>query len=417
MSNSAGLSRSPSLSECDDGMTSSGSLARRPAVAHVIPTLAAGGAESLLVTNLRHLDHSLFRHVVVVAAERGTALYAGADFWSSRLQELSIPVHSRGLRSLIGALSDVVPFARWLRRNEISIVHSHLMLASLLATASARVAGVRSVRTLHSVSYEPEVLATYSDPASSKHQIARHLEMLSLRATDSVVAVSETVARSAARQLHVDRRRMQVIYNPVDAMLPDRDARSRIRREIGIEDSTPLVVTVGRVIPSKRQAFLARVMQRVRQIVPTAHLAVVGGLVDAACEAEVRRTIQATGGNGSVTMVGARHDVPAWLAAADVFAFPSAFEGLPVALAEAATAGCACVASAIPSNAEVIVDETMGRLHGLDDLAGFAGSISALLGDAQLRERIGHRARLHAQERFDPKRSAQRLERIYSRLA
>lgn len=388
-----------------------------PLVVHVIPTLGSGGAEGLLVTNLEQFDRSRFRHLVVVLCAERSGLFRGTHFWGGQLAAAGVEVLYRGLETKRDLVLDVVPFARWLRSRGAAVVHTHLMFANVLGSTSGRLARVPVVRTLHSVSYEPDVLAGYTNPRSPKHEMARRVESLSARlGCDEIIAVSETVARSARHRLAIPAPRLRVIYNPVRARPPSPDARARLRAELGLAEDAPLVVSVGRVIPSKQHAMLVRAMTKVRQAVPDAHLAIVGGTEHAEAVSAVRAAAAEANLEGAVSLVGLRRDVRDWLAAADVFAFPSRFEGLPVALAESAVAGCACVASDIGSNREVIAAPGMGLLCGVDDVDGFADAIARLLRDPELRRMSGDRLRTFAVARFDAGRAARASEAIYAGL-
>ena len=111
---------------------------------------------------------------------------------------------------------------------------------------------------------------------------------------------------------------------------------------------------------------------------------------------------QIAAGDPSVRFEGVRPDVPAWLESADLFAFPSRWEGLPNALIEAAASGMRLLASDIPSNHEVA--GTYARYAPVDDVSvwssGLQSSIQAPPPDpafAQgVRDRYGVASRLPA---------------------
>lgn len=385
-----------------------------PLIVHLIPTLGSGGAEALLATNLQNFDRARFRHVVVVILEERCALNPGTHFWEEAIAASGVEVHRLGVRDRRGVSMGVARLAAWLRARRASVVHTHLMLANLMGSVAGRLSRTRVVRSLHSVSYEPEVLAGYANPSSPKHEVARRVEAFSAaHGVDRVVAVGETVARSAARRLAIPPARIRVIYNPVRLATPTPGARETIRARLGIAADAPLVVSVGRVIPSKAHALLVRAMVQVHAVVPDAHLAVVGALGHPVGEPALRAMIAACDAGASTSLVGAQRDVADWLAAADVFAFPSRFEGLSVALAEAAMAGCACVASDIGGNREIIDGRDRGLLVPVDDVAGWSTALSQLLLRKERREEIGRAAQRFARERFDPLRSARALESLY----
>ena len=96
---------------------------------------------------------------------------------------------------------------------------------------------------------------------------------------------------------------------------------------------------------------------------------------------------------GRVHFLGFRKDIPALLAASDVFVFPSLQEGLPVAQMEAMAAGLPCVVSDVRGNNDLIAPGEGGFLRAPRDVSGFTQDIARLLADPALRARMGERNR------------------------
>lgn len=100
---------------------------------------------------------------------------------------------------------------------------------------------------------------------------------------------------------------------------------------------------------------------------------------------------------GSITNVMER------LRKADIFAFPSAYEGMPLALTEAMAAGLPAIGyKSCPSVNELIVDGVNGFLceDGIDD---FAEKLKILMQDAVLRKKMGQNAR-ESMKQFAPEK-------------
>ena len=96
--------------------------------------------------------------------------------------------------------------------------------------------------------------------------------------------------------------------------------------------------------------------------------------------------------------------MPEFLAAGDVFAFPSLFETFGLSVAEAAIAGLPVVASDIAVLREVLTahnGEPSALFVGTDDDRGFAAAISRLMSEPELAQRLSHAGRELA-ERYSP---------------
>jgi glycosyltransferase involved in cell wall biosynthesis len=117
-----------------------------------------------------------------------------------------------------------------------------------------------------------------------------------------------------------------------------------------------------------------------------------------------------------VLFLGHREDVPALLASCDFFVLPSLFEGLPLALLEAMSAGKPIVASAVGGVGEAIIDGKTGLLvpPGRPEL--LANSIRALMANPTFAEGLGSAARDRAAERFSNDAMVRSVVQTYQEL-
>jgi glycosyltransferase involved in cell wall biosynthesis len=117
-----------------------------------------------------------------------------------------------------------------------------------------------------------------------------------------------------------------------------------------------------------------------------------------------------------VEFLGHSDDVPALLAASDAFVLPSLFEGTPLALLEAMAAGKAVVTSAIAGVDEVVSDGETGLLVRPGDPDALAEALRRVVGDAELRARLGAAARLRAEAEHSAVGSTRRVTAVYDEL-
>lgn len=105
--------------------------------------------------------------------------------------------------------------------------------------------------------------------------------------------------------------------------------------------------------------------------------------------AEVRKIIADANCEESVIFTGAAGDVRKWLAATDVFVFPSRREGQPNAPAEAMACGLPVIATDIPGCRDLVENGINGYLAPVDDSAAFAARMEELFENPELRARLG----------------------------
>ena len=129
-----------------------------------------------------------------------------------------------------------------------------------------------------------------------------------------------------------------------------------------------------------------------RPLVPEADFAIAG-------DGELRGELERAAGP-NVRFLGTRTDVPDVLASLDVFAFPSLFEGLCLAVIEAQTAGVPVVATAVGGIKETVVDGETGLLVPPRDPEALAAAIRRLLDHPEEAARLAEEARRRALERY-----------------
>lgn len=369
-------------------------------VAHVIDTLGPGGAERLLVTNLRHLDRVGLEHRVI-------AVYDHDDHWRGELDALGIAVGGLHARNLLDAPRAVLRLRRLLIDDGIALVHTHLQAGNLVGRVAGRLAGIAVVSSIHNPDHEPEVWRAEGFRHPCRQRVLRALDGLTARrCTDHLVAVSAYVAGCAHRALRFPLARTTVVPNPVE-LAGD---------QAGPGDALPvppgarIALSVARVVPQKG---LLELVDAVARTDPRhdLHLVVAGSTANAAHVTVVRTEAARRGIAERVHLVGPRRDVPTLLEAADVFVLSSRYEGFGIALAEAMAAGRPCVVSDIPAFEELVDDGRTGLLAGSAET--MAAGIERVLDDPAFAARLGSAAADDVLHRLDPQLLADRLADLY----
>jgi len=106
--------------------------------------------------------------------------------------------------------------------------------------------------------------------------------------------------------------------------------------------------------------------------------------------------------------------VPTYLAAGDVFVFPSKFEGMPNALLEAMAAALPVVVSDIPPHRELIQHGRTGFLAR--DPIEMAHQVTTLANHEDLRRSVGDAARVYVRENLDSEACTQAFLELYKRI-
>ncbi|TML77688.1 MAG: glycosyltransferase family 4 protein [Actinobacteria bacterium] len=250
------------------------------------------------------------------------------------------------------------------------LVHAHWLLTAVVA----RFGGKPFVVTLH---------GSGSAGRFSDVELARRRPRLVhalLRRASAVICVSETVA-AALRSAGVD---VVVIPNGV-----------RVPAEVGASAEPPEVLYVGRLSPEKNVDTLV-------EAVGDLNLVVAG---DGPLRERVPNAL------GAVPHA----EVERLLERASVVVAPCEREGFGLAAAEAMAFGRPVVAAAGGALLELVADGETGLLVPPRDAAALREAVERLLGDRELRERLGRAARERARERFGWDGVIERTLEVYRR--
>jgi glycosyltransferase involved in cell wall biosynthesis len=109
-------------------------------------------------------------------------------------------------------------------------------------------------------------------------------------------------------------------------------------------------------------------------------------------------------------------EINSWLRIADAFTLVSLSEGFACSLAEAMSTGLASVVSDIPANRQLIKDGENGLLVPARDSEAIAVAILRVLGDAQMRERMGREARRIIVENYTTNQVADQYEAVFHQI-
>ena len=216
----------------------------------------------------------------------------------------------------------------------------------------------------------------------------------------------------------------EVVHNGVDVsrfQAADRALAARVRQRAGAVDR-PLILAVGGIEPRKGSDTLVRAVASLRRQGRRPVLAVVGGHSFQDYRDYRERVLASLPGLGlrlgeDVALLGtvADAELPAWYAAADVFAFPSTKEGWGLAVLEAMSAGLPVVASDLPVFHEYLRPGRDALLVPVGDAPALAAALAAVLDDRRLAGELASAA-LMVGERFSWGRAAAEHLAIYAAI-
>jgi len=353
---------------------------------------------ALVVTSTLVVRWFLLEHIRTLARSFTVTLIVSNDA-PELAALLPCRIVSMRLERDIAPLADLRAFLglwRHFRAERYQLVHTLTPKAGLLGMLAAWLAGVPA--RLHT--FQGEVWVTRR---GALRWLLKNLDRLVARlATDLlVVSPSEREFLIAASLIPAAKSRVlnhgSIAGVDNERFKPDAGARAALRAELGIPADAPVFLFIGRIKRDKGVLDLARAYVELAREDAECRMLIIGpdeeGLLP-----EIKQVCTAY---PTRLHVAGFTDVPErYMAASDLLCLPSYREGFGVVIIEAAAAGVPAIGSRIYGITDAIVEGETGVLFEAGDIGQLAQGMRTLAGDADLRRRMGQRARERALRDF-----------------
>lgn len=370
-----------------------------------------GGGEFYLLNLASGLSH--LGHRVRLAMSDSDQMDVMAERCVERqIEFIRIPYHNtyrRKLRSLAAyfdyphqkqltkILSDFAP--------DVIHLNHQCIEDGLDLLPAAKQTGIPTVATIHVVrsAQELKALGGYFRDKLAKHQLDR--------CAIPAIAISNQCAIDLRSFLGVsvdtkaDDQKVYCVPNGVPNV--PNAARDEFKKEWGLPQDAVVLGCVARIEEQKNPLFAVKLMATLPEHV---HLVWVG---DGRLRSEMESAIQTAGLGHRIHLTGWKENAAACLNGFDVFVLPSRYEGLPLALLEAMSAGLPSVVSDVDGNREPIQDGVTGKLCPVDDLQYWSAAVQFFVESQSHRQAIGNSARLKFIESYSVQAMSEATADVY----
>ena len=372
-----------------------------PLIAHVIHRFGVGGLENGIVNLINHMPEERYRHAIV-------CLQGYTDF-SQRLQRDNVVIHDVTKRD--GHDPGVyLRLFRIFRQLQPAIVHTR-NLSAMEVQAVAALAGIpgrvhgehgRDTYDLHGRNRKYNLLRRGVRPLIGHY-----------------IAVSQDLQNWLMSSIGVKRGKISQIYNGVDSVRfrPAQTPRSQLGPPGFLDESSIVIGSVGRMAAVKDYPNLVHAFVRLLHQHPTLHdrlrLLIVG-------EGESRdtclRLLNQHGVGQLAWLPGERADIPALMAAMDIFVLPSLGEGISNTILEAMATGLPVIATRVGGNPELVQEGITGQLVSPADPDALAQALLGYARDTDRRHAHGRAARAVIDRQFSIPAMVQGYLSVYDRM-
>ena len=348
----------------------------------IITTLGVGGAEMHLLALTRGL---LARgHAPEVVYLKGEGELAG-DFLTS-----GIPVHKIPMERASQAPAAILGIRKFLRRAKPDVVHTHLLKADSIGAVSALLSGHRRVL----------LSSKHNDERALLHPVFSRVHGALSGLDRRVIVLSDHVGRFVAEHGRVWPGKIRRVYYGVDPERFESAQADGLREELGLRKEDFVITCVARFAPQKAHDVLLRALSQGLLENPNLRMLLVGDDPFGDHRARAEAVAKDLKLGDRVRFLGIRRDVPRILAASDLFAMSSLWEGLGLVFLEAMAARLPIVASRVSAVPEVVPHGTAGLLVPPSDPTAMARAFISIAAREDRGRALGEAGRVWVRERF-----------------
>ena len=293
------------------------------------------------------------------------------------------------------------------RREKYDLIHCHSPIGGVVARLAARKMrkkGAKVIYTAHGFHF-------FKGAPLKNWLLFYPMEKLCARMTDLLITINQEDYNLAKRKMKAGK----VVYVPGIGLNTRRfsgeEDTASLREELGLAPSAKIVLSVGELSRRKNHKVILEAIAKMKD--PAIHYLICGIGPE---EENLRNFAKQLGIEDQLHLLGFRKDVAKLLCLADLYAFPSLQEGLPVALMEAMAAGKAVVCSRIRGNTDLIGPGIGGEVLETNHVDGYAFAMNRLLTDAALMEKMGQNNRLRIRD-FDRSVVDAQMKTLYQEIS
>jgi glycosyltransferase involved in cell wall biosynthesis len=361
----------------------------------LIDSLGPGGAENLMIPMLSNLKNHVDPHVCVLSTRSGNPIAVELEKIGIRIDLIEI----KNLRNLKG----IWRLYKYIRQSRPDVIHTQLETSDILGTLFGKILGIPSISTIHTLELPSRKIKKY---------LRNFLRWNILKCFSKYIIVVSDFTRQHYIRLGFDQTKLLTIYNGIELnnFLRDSDPRHLKAGMFGLHDDCVVITTVAVLREMKGIQNMLSAMPKLIDKIPNLYYVIVG---DGEYRENLENLSRTLGIVEQVIFLGYRTDIPAILAASDLFAYPSLQDALPTVLMEAMASDVPIVASNIGGVPEIIENDVSGLLVDPGNPSSLVEACFKLLCDHDLSERYTAAAYDVVKNKFDICQQASSILALY----
>lgn len=372
-----------------------------PKVLYLFDALKRGGAETSTLEIVKRFNRW---EPVILSIYRGTEMKA-------EFEAQGIPVYSLDVKRQFSIPSTLRKINRIIEREKPDLIHSNLFMADQFARYLGKKKSIPVVNSFVNDSYSKERYELLNLKQRLVLDVYKAIDRSSAKKVTKFMSLTQAIVSNNSKALNVDPREVAVIPRGRNIerfrQRVDPETVAELKTEYG---PGPVILTVSRLLIRKGYLEAVKAIKEVVNKYPQVKYIIAGKGHD---ETAIRQLIKEFSLEENIILLGSRSDVPSLLAAADIFLFPSHYEGQGGALVEAMLMGKKIVATRIPVLEESVQDKFSAVLFNYRNADDMAKKIIWAIENPQEMNNFAANAKHEAERRFSIEGIAQCHEELY----
>ena len=337
----------------------------------LLQTFRTGGSERIVKDLCENLDSTKFKCFVL-------ALVGGE--MQQEFEEKGVTVNCVDKRGH-DTFNIMRRISAFVKTHQIHTINAHHFTPFLHGFYGAKIHGCKIIFTAHTCN-EIDLIDNFWS------LIGRIL----LRFSHGTIGISHDISESMIKKFHLRQDKVYTIVNAINHKRFEIDVDVRAKKEeLNLEGEDKVIGSVGTLGRQKNYPNLIRAFKIVQGRMNSVKLLIIG---EGKRRNELEFLVKDLGLDGKVLLLGARLDVPEIMKVLDIYCLPSLFEGLPLSLLEAMSAGLPVVGTDVVGVRNVIMNERTGLLVPSENPEELAKALIKLLMNPDLAKELsknGHR--------------------------
>lgn len=366
-------------------------------IMHVRDSSGIFGAERVILTLARNIDHRLFNFTLLCLRRRD----GRSEFLVSRAQQEGIRVVTVDVKGRFD-IKAIKKIRAIFKEENIQIFHSHDFKSDFYGFLSSVNTGIKKVATAHGSTRDSLLKKAY----------LFFNENIIYPYFNSVIAVSEELQGKLKRAIPSGK--IKVIQNGLDIRLIQNEIDENISQPtLAVPGGHLTFGVVGRLFPDKGHRFFLEAFANVHRRYPATTGLIVGG---GPAREEIAHHVKQLGLEKSIILCGVRSDMKAVYERLDFLLIPSLTEGLPYVLLEAMASNIPVLATAVGDIPLLIKDGETGSLVPSADAKALESRMIDFIQYPEMAVKMAIKARELVEKKYSARTMAKKTEELYLSL-